>query len=59
MTTTNDPLHTTTAAIIAATERRLAEVMTIRSPQELGITADRSKNGRRAGRRFQRRKFIR
>lgn len=58
MTTTPD-LHTTTAAMIAATDRRLAEALAIRSPQELGITADPSKNHRRGPRRYRRRKFIR
>lgn len=58
MTTTPD-LHTTTAALIASTQRRLDEALAIRSPQALGIVADRTKNGRRAPRRSPRRKFIR
>lgn len=58
MTTTND-LHTTTSAIIAATQRRLEEAQAIRSPQALGIVPDRSRNGRRTGRKSLRRRFIR
>lgn len=41
-------LDASTRAMIAATERRLADAKTIKSPAELGITADRSRNGRRA-----------
>jgi len=42
MTNPNDALDATTRALIAATERRLEEARAIKSPAELGITADRS-----------------
>jgi hypothetical protein len=40
-------LDATTRALLAANDRRLAEAREIKSPAELGITADRSRNGRR------------
>lgn len=36
-TNANDALTATTRAMIAATERRLADAQTIKSPAELGI----------------------
>lgn len=49
MTSTDplDALNATTRALIAANDRRLAEAREIKSPAELGIIADRSRNGRR------------
>jgi hypothetical protein len=55
MTNPNDAISATTAALIAATERRLAESREIKSPAELGITADRSIRRSRAPRRTRRR----
>lgn len=43
-----DALDATTRALIAATDRRLAAYAEIKSPASLGITPDRSRNGRRA-----------
>lgn len=43
-------LDATTRALLAATARRLADAQTIKSPAELGIIADRSRNGRRSPR---------
>lgn len=45
-----DALDATTRAMIAATQRRLDAAREIKSPAELGITADRSRNGRRSPR---------
>ena len=50
--TTNDTnalaaLDAHTRAMIEATQRRLADAATIKSPRELGITPDRSRNGMR------------
>lgn len=45
--TPDDAMRDTTRALIAATERRLAEALEIKSPAELGIKPDRSKNGKR------------
>lgn len=45
--TTNDAMRDSTRALIAATQRRLDEALAIKSPAELGITPDRSRNGRR------------
>lgn len=59
MTTTNDPLTDTTAALMAHTERMLEEARQIKSPRELGITPDTRRNGQRPPRRSQRRRFIR
>lgn len=55
MTNPNDALSATTAAMIAATERRLAEAREVKSPAELGITADRSIRRSRAPRKARRR----
>lgn len=43
MTNPDDALSTTTAALIAATQRRLEAYAEVKSPAELGITADRTK----------------
>lgn len=40
-------MRDSTRALIAATQRRLDEALAIKSPAELGITPDRSRNGRR------------
>lgn len=49
MTTTPpaDALSEATRALIAATQRRLDEAQQIKSPADLGIVADRRRNGRR------------
>lgn len=55
MTNPNDALAASTAALIAATQRRLDSYAEVKSPAELGITADRTKPIRSRSRRPRRR----